>query len=56
MKKMIVWIDFKDGSGQISEHKLECGLYFSKSEMIKWLKEKYKNTKPIKKITEISHE
>ncbi len=55
MKSITLFIEFKNGFGQISEHHLKDNVYFAKSEMIKWLKNKYKNTNPIKNIREISH-
>ena len=56
MKSIIFFIAFKDGTGQISEHHLENELSFVKYEMIKWVKENYKEKgKPIKSIKEMSH-
>jgi len=47
--KVLVYVIFKDGYGQIVEYNLENNLSFSWNEMKKWIKEQSK--KPIKSIT-----
>lgn len=48
VRKVIAFITFKDGGGQIVEYKLRYNLPFARSEMKKWVIEDNKNIKSVK--------
>ncbi len=49
VRKITAFIEFEDGTAQISEHKLHHDSLFHPSEMRKWIKEQ--SEKPVKRIT-----